>query len=106
MRRCKMCGKELPDDAFYGTCRTKTCKQCHTEKVKAYRKANKIKAMELRVQIMKKEYEEKKKREAFIFESKEVKTTCKDNCLRYPCFQGIDNIKSNLSLTCIKFKQK
>ncbi len=32
--------------------------------------------------------------------------TCKSNCERYPCFRGIDNMKTNFSLVCFKFKQK
>ena len=32
--------------------------------------------------------------------------TCKENCVKYPCYRGIDNCKLNLSLTCIKFKNK
>ena len=32
--------------------------------------------------------------------------TCKENCVKYPCYRGIDNCKLNLSLTCIKFKSK
>ena len=34
------------------------------------------------------------------------KRTCKDNCERYSCFRGIDNMKTNFSLVCFKFKQK
>lgn len=32
--------------------------------------------------------------------------TCKDNCGNYPCFWGIDNIESNLSVTCHGFKPR
>ena len=32
--------------------------------------------------------------------------TCKNDCQRYPCFMGIDNMKTNFSLVCFKFKQK
>ena len=36
---------------------------------------------------------------------KKVKT-CKNSCKWYPCFQGIDNITSNLALTCQRYKEK
>jgi hypothetical protein len=32
--------------------------------------------------------------------------TCKDNCEHYPCFAGIDNMSSNLAMTCHGFKPK
>ena len=32
--------------------------------------------------------------------------TCKGNCIYYPCFTGIENIESNLSVTCHGFKER
>lgn len=32
--------------------------------------------------------------------------TCAMNCSKYPCFRGIDNMSSNLALTCIKFERR
>jgi hypothetical protein len=32
--------------------------------------------------------------------------TCKDNCENYPCFAGIDNITSNLAMTCHGYKPR
>jgi len=32
--------------------------------------------------------------------------TCKGNCENYPCFAGIDNMSSNLAMTCHGFKPR
>lgn len=32
--------------------------------------------------------------------------TCRDNCEFYPCFRGIDNIITNMALTCVRFKDR
>ena len=32
--------------------------------------------------------------------------TCKDSCIYYQCFTGIENIESNLSVTCHGFKER
>lgn len=33
------------------------------------------------------------------------RVSCK-SCTRYPCFDGIDNMSSNLAETCHRFKKK
>lgn len=40
-------------------------------------------------------------------EEKQVVTlNCKDHCANWPCFTGIENIESNLAVTCHGFKRK
>lgn len=32
-----------------------------------------------------------------------LEVSCKSCCVNYPCFEGIDNIESNLANTCLDF---
>lgn len=50
---------------------------------------------------MKKLIEERRQRE----ENANPKQVCK-NCVKYPCFPGMDNLSSNFALTCKRWRMK
>ena len=57
----------------------------------------------MKIDLAKKEYEKKKREEK---KKEEELTTCKKDCKRHPCFSGIDNFKSNFTLTCVNFNKR
>ncbi len=104
MKICNKCNRELPEEAFYSKRKSNTCYECFKKKQREYERNRKERIRQMRVDLTRKEYEKKKREEKK--KSKANVTTCKNNCKRYPCFSGIDNFKSNFTLTCINFNKR
>lgn len=97
---CKACKKTKPIEEFYllrrpnlvrggyYETRASRCRECEKKRMRAYYKA---------VNTQPENHRE---------EEQKVVPTCRDNCVNYPCFRGIDTMKSNLALTCANFKEK
>lgn len=98
---CTICGRELPLSGFYkvpgkrvnGEIEFKYIRKCR----ECIRERRKLKKYIQETRIVTNNTVEKKE---------EVVRSCKNNCTNYPCFKGIDNMSSNLSLTCIHFTNK
>ena len=103
MKVCNKCNRELPEEAFYSKRRTNTCYECFKKKQREYERNRKARIQEMKIDLARKEYEKKKREEK---KKEEALTTCKKDCLRYPCFRGIDNLKTNFALTCVKFNKR
>lgn len=96
---CTRCGEEREISSFYiATDRNKNeeykvikmpCKVC------AYRA--RMKRLEVVSSIID---------SARVKKSKPRIVTCAEDCELYPCFSGIETLRSNLALTCNKFKRK
>lgn len=90
---CRNCNQELPitdfalrnrqhaNGLFY---RTAYCRECMRERRRRYLPTTEERAI---------------KREIKAQKISRKNAICK-NCKNYPCFRGIDTIKSNLALTC------
>lgn len=104
MKVCNKCNRELPEEAFYSKRKSNTCYECFKKKQREYERNRKEKIRQMRVDLTRKEYEKKKREEKK--KSKANVTTCKNDCKRYPCFSGIDNLKSNFTLTCVNFSKR
>jgi len=117
-RRCCMCGETLPISQFVNLRRT--CRECERKKRIADLEKKRIREeRKARLAESEKHYKElKEKREkTAVKELKKAiqsfKELCKEhsaekvetiqqckNCRWYPCFSGIDGMKTNLALTC------
>ena len=103
---CKKCGRELPENEFinekgkhyYGG-RCRECFERDQERVKTRRKEYFHKYWLVKQKVVnerkRKQKEEKKKLLA---------PTCKTHCMKYPCFQGIDNIESIVAVKCLDYR--
>lgn len=113
VRTCTKCGKKKLASEFTWrdaahTRKRAQCKECERENKYARKKPNGTSPryeyhsryyLEHRLEI--------KDKAAQRYLSKRYgNRTCKDSCKNYPCFKGIDNLESNLSLTCRSFVER
>lgn len=99
-KKCTKCGELKGVDCFSRNRTTTTglasqCKECFNKRKRD------INNPEISFDALKTIYPQ-------IVEKNAIRSgvTCKENCLKYPCYRDIDNCKLNLALTCIKFKKK
>ena len=107
MTTCKKCGRDLPPEAYYVRISKSICYDCVKARQAEYARSKIVmeRSAELhrirreRIAMEQEKEQEKAKAKANV-------NTCKKDCLRYPCFQGIDNLKTNFALTCVKFNKR
>lgn len=108
-KKCTKCGEVKKVDRFSKNKTTSTgyasqCKDCFNKRKRDLNNPN------ISFDALKKEYPKlgECKRAYKIPDQNIIRAgvTCKDNCIKYPCYRGIDNCKLNLALTCIRFKNK
>lgn len=104
---CNKCNRELPIEEFpisksyrktgeAYSYRRYYCQECARKKAKDAYNAT----------LSPEKLAKKIAREELLKEKMESNRTCKNNCVNYPCFKGIDTMKSNLALTCVNFNEK
>lgn len=106
-RICKQCGQEMPIESYYFVWKYRLngekrgyrqpyCHACRLENCRRSKLAAKNGIVLPPIQRIKAQESERVK----------DKVTCRENCEFYPCFKGIDTMRSNLALTCNQFKEK
>lgn len=87
-KKCKDCGEMLPIEEFRLTTKRKNGKAYTYRASKCY------------------SCTAKQQRDSVVITVKNIsKVTCVNNCIYYPCFAGIEGMKSNLAATCTKFRR-
>ena len=109
MKRCLRCEKLLPLEAFGPSKRNRdghrnTCRMCNAERNRQRYKAKMLGSKPPELKPIKKHEPKEKPAEKTHRLRKGV--TCAFHCAEYPCFTGINNMSSNLALTCHKFRQR
>ena len=107
MTTCKKCGRDLPPEAYYVRISKSICYDCVKARQAEYARSKKVMERSAELQRIRRERmarEQEKEQEKA--KAKANVNTCKKDCLRYPCFRGIDNLKTNFALTCVKFNKR
>ena len=107
MTTCKKCGRDLPPEAYYVRISKSICYDCVKARQAEYARSKKVMERSAELQRLRRErIAREQEREQEKAKAKANVNTCKKDCLRYPCFQGIDNLKTNFALTCVKFNKR
>lgn len=109
-KKCVRCGKIRPIEDYayvpnkYGfkPWRNNRCFECVNEMAMIRYRARKLGQLS---SLPSKESKPKSKKTQKK-PKKKITPTCKENCEFYPCFKGMDNISSNLALTCNRFRRR
>lgn len=107
MTTCKVCGRDLPEEAYYKRISKSTCYNCVKKRQAEYARSTSVKERSTELQRARRERIAKEQEQEREKEKAKAKiNTCAKDCKLYPCFVGIDNFKSNFALTCVKFNKK
>lgn len=113
---CPKCRRLLPLSQFYvysngrrsGYCKRGTCKMA-SDRMREKREDKAFRAEEnakQRARFKKRYHTDAAFREYELKRHRKPLPQLCTNCEKYPCFEGIDNMSSNLALTCHSYTQR
>ena len=111
-KRCLRCERLLPLEAFSPSKKHRdghnnVCRLCSNERSRQkYRAKVSGKAMPPLPKLKKELRKTGTKKVLLNGQAVRWGVTCAFHCANYPCFEGINNLSSNLALSCHNFKER